>query len=101
MEEQAHQSPRPFHPFKVIKSRVLPLSGFSNGPFLLVIIAVAVFLFVWFGCRIEPRSDEIAILIKKTGRNLPQTGQRVLSARLAMSRWQAAGLCPPLIRLRA
>lgn len=76
MEEQAHQSRRPLHPFKVIKSRVLPLSGFSNGFLLLFIIAIGVFLFVWFGCRIEPRSDEIAILIKKTGRNLP-SGQLI------------------------
>lgn len=28
-------------------------------------------LFVWFFCRIEPRSDEIAILIRKTGADLP------------------------------
>lgn len=28
-------------------------------------------MFVWYGNRIEPRSGEIAILIKKTGENLP------------------------------
>jgi regulator of protease activity HflC (stomatin/prohibitin superfamily) len=30
----------------------------------------AVFIFVWFFCRIEPEAGEIAVLIHKTGRNL-------------------------------
>ncbi len=32
---------------------------------------VAVFIFVWFFCRIEPGAGEIAVLIHKTGKNLP------------------------------
>jgi regulator of protease activity HflC (stomatin/prohibitin superfamily) len=28
-------------------------------------------VFIWFFCRIEPRADQIAVLIKKTGKNLP------------------------------
>ncbi len=31
----------------------------------------AVFVFVWFFCRIEPGAGEIAVLIRKTGDNLP------------------------------
>ena len=29
------------------------------------------FFFVWFFCRIEPRQGQIAVLIRKTGENLP------------------------------
>lgn len=29
-------------------------------------------LFVWYGCRIEPGNGEIAVLIKKTGKTLPE-----------------------------
>lgn len=29
------------------------------------------FLFFWFGCRIEPKPGEIAVLIRKTGKDLP------------------------------
>ena len=43
-----------------------------------VVIAYSVFLgiaiipaFIWFGCRIEPDANEIAILTSKTGDNLP------------------------------
>jgi regulator of protease activity HflC (stomatin/prohibitin superfamily) len=32
---------------------------------------VAIFIFVWFFCRIEPGAGEIAILIHKTGKDLP------------------------------
>ncbi|HAS81909.1 MAG TPA: hypothetical protein DCS43_04350 [Verrucomicrobia bacterium] len=28
-------------------------------------------IFVWFFCRIEPEAGEIAVLIHKTGKNLP------------------------------
>lgn len=33
--------------------------------------AFGVFVFIWFFCRIEPRSDKIAVLIHKTGKDLP------------------------------
>ena len=36
------------------------------------IILIAVLLFIWHGCRIEPGNGEIAVLIRKTGKNLPQ-----------------------------
>ncbi len=32
---------------------------------------LAVSLFVWYGCRIEPGNGQIAVLIKKTGKTLP------------------------------
>ncbi|MBO4630985.1 MAG: hypothetical protein J5858_03595 [Lentisphaeria bacterium] len=38
---------------------------------LIVVLLFAVFLFVWYGCRIEPGNGEIAVLIRKTGKNLP------------------------------
>ena len=40
------------------------------GP-IIVIAIIAFPLWVWYGWRIEPGNGEIAILIKKTGRNLP------------------------------
>lgn len=48
-----------------------------NIPMLTVIPVVvagalmALFFFVWFFCRIEPRQGQIAVLIRKTGENLP------------------------------
>lgn len=36
------------------------------------VIIAAAFLFFWYGCRIEPGNGEIAVLIRKTGKNLPQ-----------------------------
>ena len=40
-------------------------------PAVLIVLAVAA-LFFWYGCRIEPGNGEIAVLIRKTGKNLPQ-----------------------------
>ena len=42
------------------------------GSLFIVLIALLVFtgLFVWYGCRIEPENNRIAILIRKTGENL-------------------------------
>ncbi len=42
------------------------------GTILAVILAVlaAAGLFVWYGCRIEVESNQIAVLIRKTGDNL-------------------------------
>jgi regulator of protease activity HflC (stomatin/prohibitin superfamily) len=39
-------------------------------PFFAVIAAAGLFVFIWFFCRIEPGPDTIAVLIKKTGKNL-------------------------------
>ena len=42
----------------------------SIGP--IIFIALISFpLWIWYGWRIEPANGEIAILIRKTGRNLP------------------------------
>ena len=46
------------------------LSRFFTLPFLAVMAAAGVFVFIWFFCRIEPGPDSIAVLIKKTGKNL-------------------------------
>ncbi len=40
-------------------------------PILVVFVLVFIPLFIWFGCRIEPKAGEIAVLIKKTGEDLP------------------------------
>ena len=39
-------------------------------PFIAAVL-LAVSLFIWYGCRIEPGNGEIAVLIRKTGKNLP------------------------------
>lgn len=40
---------------------------------IFVVVGLLLFIpvFFWFFCRIEPRADQIAILIKKTGKELP------------------------------
>jgi regulator of protease activity HflC (stomatin/prohibitin superfamily) len=38
---------------------------------LVLLLALGLPLYVWYFCRIEPRAGEIAILIAKTGRDLP------------------------------
>ena len=43
--------------------------GLIVGLVLLAVIGVP--MFVWFFCRIEPEPDQIAILIAKTGEDLP------------------------------
>ena len=37
-----------------------------------IAIVLLLSLFVWYGCRIEPGNGQIAVLIRKTGKNLPQ-----------------------------
>ena len=39
---------------------------------ILAALTVVAGLFVWYGCRIEPANGEIAVLIRKTGKPLPQ-----------------------------
>ena len=49
-------------------------SPYRANPFIPLLIFGALILgafWYWFFCRIEPGSDEIAILIHKTGKNLP------------------------------
>ncbi len=40
-------------------------------PVLVMGVLIAAFIFFWFFCRIEPGAGEIAVLIRKTGDNLP------------------------------
>ena len=48
----------------------LNFPGMPMLPALVVGVLVALFILVWFFCRIEPRSGQIAVLIRKTGENL-------------------------------
>ena len=41
------------------------------GVLVVLALMVALPLLFWFGCRIEPENGQIAVLIKKTGNNLP------------------------------
>jgi regulator of protease activity HflC (stomatin/prohibitin superfamily) len=45
--------------------------GTMLGPLGFLVILIFIPAFIWFGCRIEPRSGEIAILIHKVGEDLP------------------------------
>jgi regulator of protease activity HflC (stomatin/prohibitin superfamily) len=49
----------------------MPANPLAALPFLLLPILVLLPLWVWFFWRIEPGNGEIAILVKKTGKNLP------------------------------
>ncbi len=52
------------------RQQIAALARLSSLVFVLGAIAAA-FIFVWFFCRIEPGAGEIAVLIHKTGKNLP------------------------------
>lgn len=43
----------------------------TSVPVLIVGALIGAFIFIWFFCRIEPGAGEIAVLIRKTGENLP------------------------------
>jgi regulator of protease activity HflC (stomatin/prohibitin superfamily) len=43
----------------------------TSVPVLVMGVLIAGFIFFWFFCRIEPGAGEIAVLIRKTGENLP------------------------------
>ena len=51
--------------------------GINKGRAILTVLALACvfgffgFLFVWFGCRIEPPSGHFAVLIRKDGVDVP------------------------------
>ncbi|MDP7422864.1 MAG: SPFH domain-containing protein [bacterium] len=47
------------------------LSGLSFIFILLIVLIIFIPIFIWFGCRIEPGADEFAVLIHKTGKDLP------------------------------
>lgn len=58
-----------------VKKRLkIPLPALASLPFrplLFVGSTLAACIFIWFFCRIEPGAGEIAVLIRKTGDNLP------------------------------
>lgn len=64
------ETPPPLPPPRTRRRPAFPLGGSLLG---LVLIAVCVLgpVIFWFGFRIEPAEGEIAILIRKTGTNLP------------------------------
>lgn len=62
----------PPKPWETRTIRNIPAAFRFSGTALLL-LALFIFMpgFIWFFCRIEPRSGEIAVLIRKTGENLP------------------------------
>jgi regulator of protease activity HflC (stomatin/prohibitin superfamily) len=59
-------------PFKLRQPMSMPsFSGPLLGLFALTFAIFALFIFIWFFCRIEPRGGQIAVLIHKTGRDIP------------------------------
>ncbi|MDD4101271.1 MAG: SPFH domain-containing protein [Kiritimatiellae bacterium] len=49
----------------------LPLSPLSAAPFILLLVLLLGPVWIWFWWRIEPGNGKIAVMIKKTGKNLP------------------------------
>ena len=47
------------------------LAVILSVPFLAIIGVFTLFIFIWYFCRIEPSAGQIAVLIHKTGKNLP------------------------------
>ncbi|MBO7146588.1 MAG: hypothetical protein J6W81_02445 [Lentisphaeria bacterium] len=47
-------------------------------PVILIFLAV-ILITIWFGCRIEPGNGEIAVMIRKTGKDLPPDAILALS----------------------
>lgn len=57
----------------MMQSKVTSNSRFPVGfSFIaVIIICIACFIWIWCGWRIEPSNGQVAVLIKKTGKNLP------------------------------
>ena len=70
MNDIEHSEPRRPSPLPK-KPRMPDLSAVSWIPVIAAFLLIALPLFIWFGCRIEPRSGGIAVLIRKTGKDLP------------------------------
>ena len=47
------------------------MSGMKNTASLAVAVFAALVLWIWYGWRIEPDNGQIAVLVKKTGKDLP------------------------------
>ncbi len=52
-------------------ARLSKVKLFFAGLWLLTCFVVGAVIFFWFFCRIEPAADEIAVLIRKSGSELP------------------------------
>lgn len=66
-------SPPPVPPWRTNPKAPFSFWKFVAGSFgTLLLLAVIVFvpLFIWYGCRIEPRGGEFAVLIRKSGEPL-------------------------------
>ena len=65
--------------FNTIGGRMAVKKNIQSPPwvgvlaFAIIALVLAAALFVWYGCRIEPGNGEIAVLIKKTGKTLPES----------------------------
>lgn len=69
---QSNSTPNPKRPWSQVVRPSLPAHLGRLGAFLLGIgLVLGLAIFVWFFCRIEPGSGEIAVLIRKTGDDLP------------------------------
>ena len=75
MDEQDYSPPPRPETFRdPLRRRAGPLRpgpGVLMVPLLLLAVLLFLPVWVWFFCRIEPGPGEIAILIRKTGRDLP------------------------------
>lgn len=74
MSDEAYPFPPPLNnrrPSAPRRPPLKPLPAFAMLPFLLVAAVVFGSLWFWFWWRIEPGNGQIAILIRKTGKNLP------------------------------
>ncbi len=57
---------------KTLKGKRMQMKTLYTAIAVLVLAAlIGLPIFFWYGCRIEPRNGQIAVLIKKTGRDLP------------------------------
>lgn len=71
MNEHSTQMPPPIPSFP---SKFRKVPGVGAVPFgFLAVLGLIVFvpIFIWFFCRIEPGQDEMAVLVRKTGKTLP------------------------------
>jgi regulator of protease activity HflC (stomatin/prohibitin superfamily) len=66
-----HNTPPPYAERNANMPMKIYFPKISRLWFFILCAAGAAFIFVWYFCRIEPGSDKIAILIHKTGVNLP------------------------------
>lgn len=67
-DAQSRLRTQPFakRPGRGIRASLVGVAGY----FVFLLFAV-IPVFIWFGCRIEPRAGEVAILTRKTGKDLP------------------------------